>query len=283
MTKRSEEEDELARRMQQVFCLMDTDDGGTITISEIESLMQLLGVDVSTEELEELISEVDADGSGALERWEFAEMMSHKPKSPNSMKEVFHCFRILAGRNDLGYGKIDHKVLISQMTKIGRDPMTLDEACHLTRQLEPLKDGTINFERYVLMTLRHNTRADPVPNQASISHEQHSTTQASTQHNRGPTECHVMETDCKIHQQFYKNIKRPDVGLARLSNNIGNFSPSIVQSQKLGASHGAPLSLSPRNRCAPKLKAIKDIAVRSRFVNSQKHSTRAILALREWG
>lgn len=164
MAERTEEEDELARRMNQVFSLMDADDGGSINISEIEKLLMMIGVDISTEEVRSLVKEVDTDGSGEIEREEFVEMMSHKPKPPNSMKEVLRCFKLLAGgkRSKLGYGKINHAALMEMMTKIGRDPMSMDEARQLTKQLEPLKDGTIMYEKYVHMTLKHNDNANPI-------------------------------------------------------------------------------------------------------------------------
>ena len=283
MTERSEEEEELARRMHQVFCLMDTDDGGTIAMTEIESLMQLVGVDVSIEELEDLISEVDTDGSGELEKDEFVEMMSHKPKPPNSMQEVLRCFRLLAGKNALGYGKIDHQVLISQMTKIGRDPMTVDEARKLTRQLEPLKDGTINYERYVLMTLRHNHDANPVPNimigseflkeqndvtlqpdtdtmVAHASEGRHPTVQTSARRIRAPTEYHVIETDKKIHREFYTS-GRPNMA-------HDPDCPSLVMVQVPSQSlRGAPrvASLSPPIKHASKSTLNKDMAMRDKL------------------
>ena len=283
MAERSEEEDELARRMHQVFCLMDTDDGGTIAITEIESLMQLVGVDVSIEELEDLISEVDTDGSGELEKDEFVEMMSHKPKPPNSMQEVLRCFRLLAGKNGLGYGKIDHQVLTSQMTKIGRDPMTIDEARKLTRQLEPLKDGTINYERYVLMTLRHNNDANSVPNliepdswkeqnemtlkrdmhlgiTTAPSEGRHPKAQMSAGRNRAPTECHVIETDKKIHREFYTS------GRPNMAHDPDCPSVAMVQvpSQSL---RGAPrvASLSPPIKHASKSTLNKDMAMRDKL------------------
>ena len=290
MTGRSEEEDELARRMQQVFCLMDTDDGGTITTSEIESLMQLLGVDVSNQELEDLIGEVDTNGSGELEREEFVEMMSHKPKPPNSMTEVLHCFRVLAGRNDLGYGKINHEALTSQMTKIGRDPMTPEESKQLTRQLEPLNDGTINYERYVLMTLRHNTNANPVLSSSEsnpsrrqnemISHQMNNTpaTRVSTpQRHRGPTECHVIETDSEIHRQYY-NIKRPDIGLARSIDGTRKLSPIKVETPTHGARFPSFLSYKP----TPKLKRVKHVALRDKLADDQKKNGHVNLVVRKW-
>ncbi|KAJ1351253.1 Troponin C, isoform 2 [Parelaphostrongylus tenuis] len=49
---------------------------GYINVSDLRDILRALDENVSEEELDEMISEIDADGSGTVDFDEFMEMMS---------------------------------------------------------------------------------------------------------------------------------------------------------------------------------------------------------------
>ena len=53
---------------------MDRDKGGTLSTEEVKQLMELLGMKVRQEELEQLVSEIDVDGSGQVDFEEFLQV-----------------------------------------------------------------------------------------------------------------------------------------------------------------------------------------------------------------
>jgi len=60
---------------QEIFDMFDKDKGGSIDAEELESLLHSLGKFPSTEEVEKLLLQVDADGSGEVDFDEFLELL----------------------------------------------------------------------------------------------------------------------------------------------------------------------------------------------------------------
>jgi Ca2+-binding EF-hand superfamily protein len=55
------------REFKEIFDLVDKDGGGTISRDELKKLMETLGVKALEEQLDQMMSEVDVDGSGDID------------------------------------------------------------------------------------------------------------------------------------------------------------------------------------------------------------------------
>ena len=66
-------EEEAAYR--DTFNMFDSDGGGLIDSSELSTIMSILGYEVSGDDLDALVAEVDQDGDGEVNFEEFAMMM----------------------------------------------------------------------------------------------------------------------------------------------------------------------------------------------------------------
>ena len=53
--------------LREIFDLMDKDSGGTLSIEEIKQLMEMLGMKMPPDELEDLVASIDVDGSGQVD------------------------------------------------------------------------------------------------------------------------------------------------------------------------------------------------------------------------
>ena len=77
-------------RMKDAFALFDKDGDGTMDTSELGTVLRSLGQNPSEEELQQMIADVDEDGSGAIDFNEFAQMMEkHLAGQPASQWIVF--------------------------------------------------------------------------------------------------------------------------------------------------------------------------------------------------
>ena len=56
---------------REVFDLVDKDKSGAIEMEEVEELTQLLGMDLTRDEVELLVREIDKDGNGEVDFEEF--------------------------------------------------------------------------------------------------------------------------------------------------------------------------------------------------------------------
>ena len=152
--------------VEALFNLVDTDGSGEIDEDELEELFALVGVDVSPEEISEVMREADADGSGEIDREEFAEVMLALPPCRHSPNEVLRCFRLLAGPRAPRNGRMEHAQLIHALVNLGRGRCAPAEAKALAEQLKPRKDGTVAYARFLANTMRHSGAAEAAAGEA---------------------------------------------------------------------------------------------------------------------
>merc|ERR1712233_104878 len=72
--------EEQIAEFKEAFSLFDKDGDGTITTKELGTVMRSLGQTPTEAELQDMINEVDADGSGTIDFAEFLSLMSKKMK-----------------------------------------------------------------------------------------------------------------------------------------------------------------------------------------------------------
>jgi hypothetical protein len=63
------------QRIEAEFSKYDSDQGGSIDASELESAVDALGIHTTAERLQEIVASVDADGSGTIDLAEFRDML----------------------------------------------------------------------------------------------------------------------------------------------------------------------------------------------------------------
>ncbi|KAL6744586.1 hypothetical protein Aduo_017508 [Ancylostoma duodenale] len=72
----SEDNEGLEEELREAFRLYDKQGNGYINVSDLRDILRALDENVSEEELDEMIAEIDTDGSGTVDFDEFMEMMS---------------------------------------------------------------------------------------------------------------------------------------------------------------------------------------------------------------
>jgi len=63
---------------REIFSLVDLDHGGTIDVEELEQLMDLLGMNVTEDEVLEMIQEIDTTGTDEVSFADFVRVVSKK-------------------------------------------------------------------------------------------------------------------------------------------------------------------------------------------------------------
>ncbi|XP_028676067.1 calcium-binding protein LPS1-alpha-like [Erpetoichthys calabaricus] len=79
---------------KEAFSMFDKDGDGTITTQELGTIMKSLGQAPTDQELKDMISEVDADGSGSIDFNEFLTMMAKKMKDTDTEEEIREAFKV---------------------------------------------------------------------------------------------------------------------------------------------------------------------------------------------
>merc|ERR1711957_424054 len=80
--------------MKEAFDLFDNDNSGAISVGELTSAMQALGFDGKHAVVYNMVSDLDADGSGEIEFGEFLDVMCAKISDRNTMEEIDRVFKL---------------------------------------------------------------------------------------------------------------------------------------------------------------------------------------------
>ncbi|UJR25306.1 hypothetical protein I4U23_006657 [Adineta vaga] len=72
--KAKEAEDE--RELREVFRVFDKNGGGIIDVADLKMIFEAIDPDMPEDEIEQIISEVDEDGSGTVDYEEFYKLMT---------------------------------------------------------------------------------------------------------------------------------------------------------------------------------------------------------------
>merc|ERR1712036_16531 len=86
--------EEQIAEFKEAFSLFDKDGDGTITTKELGTVMRSLGQNPSEGELQDMINEVDNDGSGSIDFPEFFHLMSRKMHDTDTEDEIREAFRV---------------------------------------------------------------------------------------------------------------------------------------------------------------------------------------------
>ncbi|KAJ1631021.1 calcium binding protein [Pavlovales sp. CCMP2436] len=140
--------EELAE-FREIFNLVDTDKGGTISKAELKQLMNTLGLRPSQEELNAMVDEIDANGSGEIDFDEFVIVMSRKVQTSYTPDQVKSAFKVF--EKDVPSGFVRVHTIEHALTTYGSDKLSLSDAKDLLAQIEPDENGMINYSEFVDM------------------------------------------------------------------------------------------------------------------------------------
>jgi len=87
--------------------MTDFDESGTISIDEMEQLLETVGMKVSPEELQIMIAEIDKDGDGQINFQEFCDKMSTKVQVPYEPEDIGKAFKAFSHKAPDGLIRVE--------------------------------------------------------------------------------------------------------------------------------------------------------------------------------
>uniref|UniRef100_A0AAY5KZ38 Troponin C, skeletal muscle n=1 Tax=Esox lucius TaxID=8010 RepID=A0AAY5KZ38_ESOLU len=135
--------EEMLNEFKAAFDMFDTDGGGDISTKE-------LGQNPTREELDEIIEEVDEDGSGTIDFEEFLVMMVRllkEDQAGKSEEELAECFRVFDKNAD---GYIDREEFAIIIRSTG-EQISEEEIDELLKDGDKNADGMLDFDEFLKM------------------------------------------------------------------------------------------------------------------------------------
>ncbi|KAK1427082.1 hypothetical protein QVD17_15765 [Tagetes erecta] len=139
----------------QAFQIIDTDNDGRITRSQLQSLLtQVSGAELITpDELTSMVNEIDTDGDGCISLEEFS-VISSVFGPPSCDEEIRGAFEFFDTDRD---GKITADELFAVFKSIGDGECTLDDCRRMINSVDKNGDGFVCFQDFTTM-MEHNKR-----------------------------------------------------------------------------------------------------------------------------
>ena len=118
---------------------------GYITTKELGTVMRSLGQNPTEAELQDMIAEVDSNGSGTIDPQEFLGLMARRTKDTESEEELREAFRVFDKDQN---GFISAAELRHVMTNLG-EKLSDEEVGEMIREADVDGDGNINYDEFV--------------------------------------------------------------------------------------------------------------------------------------
>merc|ERR1712072_936606 len=130
--------------MKEAFDLFDNDNSGAISVNELTSAMKSLGFDVKHAVVYNMVSDLDADGSGEIEFGEFLEVMTAKLSDKNTKEEIDRVFKLFdKDRN----GTLEADDLSRVCKELGED-MPEEDVREVINRMDLDQDGAVNLDDF---------------------------------------------------------------------------------------------------------------------------------------
>ncbi|OAY66678.1 Caltractin [Ananas comosus] len=146
------------QEIKEAFELFDTDGSGTIDAKELNVAMRNILTLVAEynhyvlQQINQMIADVDKDGSGAIDFDEFVHMMTAKIGERDSKEELMKAFRIIDQDNN---GKISD-VDIQRIAKELGENFTMQEIREMIEEADRNGDGEVDMDEFFRMMKRTN-------------------------------------------------------------------------------------------------------------------------------
>ncbi|VDD81014.1 unnamed protein product [Mesocestoides corti] len=130
--------------LHDAFVLFDVNHDGRITESELNSVLNFLGIKASPSDVKKMIADADIDGNGTVEYNEFIRMMNrYSEKAANCPDaEMLEAFRVFDHNND---SYIDHDEIKRTMHFLG-ETVSDEEVRAMIQEADTDHDGLVDFE-----------------------------------------------------------------------------------------------------------------------------------------
>merc|ERR1711884_57191 len=143
-------EDEQLRTLKRTFDQFDSEKSGSISVETLNTILKMMGMHVSSRALDEIVQEIDEDGSGELEFPEFIQLAAKFliEEDEEQMKwELREAFRIYDKQGN-GYITVD---TLKEILREIDASLNEDNLEQIIDEVDEDGSGTVDFDEFMAM------------------------------------------------------------------------------------------------------------------------------------
>lgn len=138
------------QEMAEIFQLVDTDQGGTISRHELEQLMKTLGIQITSNEMDLMMNEVDAKGTSEIDFESFVLQVTKKVQTTITRNQLKSAFRVLETYGNSHDGTVFMKILIEAFTEYSSTKLVKEDAIELIKEVAPQgQTGILDYLQFL--------------------------------------------------------------------------------------------------------------------------------------
>lgn len=129
---------------QLIFDLFDTDKSGAIDTNELNKIMEVLGIQCTNKEIEQMLKFLDEDKNGTIEFDEFLKIFEKKLLEPDTFNDLYDSFKII---DYSCKGILTMNELANVMMSFG-DTMSKEEVTDFLSYAPQNEKGEIDYKEF---------------------------------------------------------------------------------------------------------------------------------------
>ncbi|KAL3267698.1 hypothetical protein HHI36_006830 [Cryptolaemus montrouzieri] len=142
------------KMLKEIFNAFDLEKSGNIGVEMIGQILDMLGQQLSQEDLQAIVAEIDADGNGVMSFDEFAQLaarflIEEEEDTEAILRELKDAFR-LYDKEGLGYISVD---LLREILKELDDKITPKDLDQMIEEIDTDGSGTVDWEEFKAMMI----------------------------------------------------------------------------------------------------------------------------------
>ena len=133
------------KEYKSIFDMYDSNKDGNVNSLELANILKSININITDEEIKEIMTEIDLEGNGEINYDEFISILNRKEKDVDNEEELLKAFKVF---DKEGNGLININELKHIMLSAGNN-LSESEINNMLTEADTDMDGYINYEEFI--------------------------------------------------------------------------------------------------------------------------------------
>ena len=133
------------KEYKNIFDMYDSNKDGNVNSLELANILKSININISDEEIKEIMTEIDLEGNGQINYEEFISILNRREKDVDNEEELLKAFKVF---DKEGNGLININELKHIMLTVGNN-LSENEINDMLAEADTDMDGYINYEEFI--------------------------------------------------------------------------------------------------------------------------------------
>ena len=133
------------KEYKSIFEMHDSNKDGSVNSLELANILKSININISDEEIKEIMTEIELEGNGEINYDEFISILNKREKDVDNEEELLKAFKVF---DKEGNGLININELKHIMLTVGNN-LSESEINDMLTEADTDMDGYINYEEFI--------------------------------------------------------------------------------------------------------------------------------------